>query len=423
MHTKKIREAEKNKIIGRLLIGLIIFCLFILSEAIVYLFVNSSYAFRQEILTNCHVGYNTQKNETVTTLVRLVNGSCVPLYRFVEKRATVYYDSYSKQWGNHIFFVNASQTTPSLFVVNMLTGMKKPLFSGPHIPSISALTPHALYFITNAWSQNNTQYTSTFYSIALSTKKPLTAKKLFVIGGGGGYMHQWGNTIYVVSVSNGPCATETYRVLNQKTAKLGKPVGTFASCAPGQLLISDSTKYGFLVASSRSSDPTQQITDPNYTAYAIYASLSLMPFANPSHQIPLLTSKNMPANITSVKYIRQENKVYLAGSTLYVYDLTTHHLSKLVNLPDTNKERYEVDYLSGNTVCMDRSSLPAFHGTPIAPLLYNTKTKQFIKRTIYDACYNDKPYNQDLAVPPITGTDMLRKLLLPTNYAVIVSHS
>lgn len=412
-----------------IIVSFLCFFSFVLLMLFLLLYFNSSFAFQTAVTAKCsYLRQFAQKSETITTLVAIESNRCVPVYSFTEKDATVYYDTYVKQWGEDIFVVNASPKNPRLYVFNTVTHKTMLLFDGsaknsedaPQVPILSAIMHNTLYFFTSGYYNNNVEYKTVLYRVALQKTKPMHVTNVLTIDGGGSF-HQKETNAYIVANGQGVCASQTYTFFDTKSQTLGSQIGTFASCLPGEQLIADSVAHHFLVATTVSSDPTQKITDPNYSAYLLYTSVSLIPVSDPTKRIPLITSDTMPPNINSLHYNPKTNKLYLAGKDLYVYDLTTHTFTKLIALPQSDLNRYELDYIAGNTVCMDRASLQDFQNTPVAPVFFDLKTKKIKVRTIYDACYNDKQYNQNSDYPPTTAQSMLHKLILPSNYAIVVS--
>lgn len=473
MNKKITIPFKKHVISGYVLLGTIVILTIIFIAEVVFIYKNSDAAFRSELLAKCtRFPHMTRINENIYTMVRIEKGVCIPMFSYKGRDA----GAYRVQWKNYIFLV-APYPLTKVFMINAFSNTVTIIFDStlnskatkPYQLIQLDTVGNMLYFTPGGYDGNN--YFSDIYYFNLPPKTDSQVKKLAHLPDGGGSLQQIGNYIFLVTHANNNCKNN-YSFFNLAKRTVGEFVGSFVAsadnCLSGEMLVANDGESYFIVADVTPSNPTvkskpgdtlwdiaekylgsgnrwkklkgysgdpkelligtqlgiptgpiiddPQVYDQN-DDYTIYTSLSLMPLSDTSKRIPLLTGLTMPKDISSITYKKVEDKVYLSGKDLYVYDIQSKSLTKILNLTSNPDERFHIGYVNGDVICLKGISPRSDVLTP--PIFLNQKTKTIKQRTIYDACYNDKEYRA--SIKDISNAEVLRDISLPSNYAIVVT--
>ena len=421
----------KERIIRNTLLGLVIICFLILITELILIYIKSDHFFKSKVLANCpHSSSLGNVKEKVYTLVRLENDKCIPMFSYKGKDTIVP----AIQWKNMLFLGSPTYAdNVRVFALNTVSNSIKTLFdssqlyyeskqSKPYQLLDFRIKDDVLYFSPSGSADNS--YYSDIYYLDLPLQANSNAIKLTDLPTNDEDVRQIGSHLFFVSSADDKCK-ENYSFFNPSTKTIEKSIISFTkdtpSCLHGEKLIAVDNSSNFIVAtviSFRSLKPYlghPQAYDPKYD-YTIYNSLSLVPITNISKKVFLLTTRTMPRDILWIFYSKEKNKLFLSGKDLYEYDLQSKGLTKIINLTSDPEEYFSIIYTSGDNICVQGDT--NIHGN-MQSILFNTKTKKVVKSTKTNYCFEQ----DDHKVQQSQGfnSEMVRNLLLPPNYAIIIT--
>lgn len=120
----------------------------------------------------------------------------------------------------------------------------------------------------------------------------------------------------------------TYALFNPKT-KIITPVATsYSGCGEGEEFIAIDSKDRMIMSYHKNKEGSK------YPDEQIYEYVVAIPLDSPTNKQYLITKENMPTGIRGIKYSSESGQLALAGSELYLFDLGSVQLKKIVDFPN-----------------------------------------------------------------------------------------
>jgi hypothetical protein len=140
---------------------------------------------------------------------------------------------------------------------------------------------------------------------------------------------------WLVGGEGDACWSITNHALFDPTTKKAEHIFTSTvGCFEGEELIDFDSQKRMIVANHRDLDASSSAQTQ------VYTYVKAIPIDSPNTSEYLLSEENMPTNIYDLGFASESGKLALVGKAVYLLDIESRQLEKIIDLPDDFKNSY-----------------------------------------------------------------------------------
>ncbi|MEI6533633.1 MAG: hypothetical protein WCO06_07420 [Candidatus Roizmanbacteria bacterium] len=317
-NTSKIKADSKNR---RIIVAFVIsVAVFFVIE--LYIGYNNQTSIRNTQITNPYTTISQpRKNGTRWALKKIMNGKEEIVFSFPENINKIV------RWGDLLIYGSESYTSNvQLFSLNIRTGERKTIYdqssrndftngrNSRYVSNIQILQ-NTLYFSIGGYLT-----TGALFSINL----PPTSEPIKLSDGANNNIQYWKNRYWIMNSEGDACwGNKNYSLIDLVSKKVTNIVTSKVGCIEGEEMI-DIDKRNRMILAFHTAGSGEGDEDSN----GMYQYIIAILLSNPQNKEGVIAKQNMPANIRSIVYLNESDKLLLVGNEKYLFDFATNSITK-----------------------------------------------------------------------------------------------